>query len=34
MCVGTWCDIGDDQVQKDRVKYIGMLMRQDVSVRV
>jgi hypothetical protein len=33
MCVGTWCDVGDDPVQSDQVKYVGMLMRQDVSVR-
>jgi hypothetical protein len=33
MYVGTWCDIGDDSVQKDQVKYVGMLMRQDISVR-
>lgn len=32
MVVGTWCDAGEDQVQKERVKYVGMLMRQDLSV--
>jgi hypothetical protein len=32
MAVGTWCDAGEDQVQKERVKYVGMLMRQDLTV--
>ena len=32
MTVGTWCDAGEDQVQKERMKYVGMLMRQDLSV--
>jgi len=29
--IGTWCDIEDDPAQNDRVKYVGMLMRQDIS---
>jgi hypothetical protein len=32
MAIGTWCDAGEDQMQKERVKYVGMLMRQDLSV--
>lgn len=29
--VGTWCDAGDSLVQRELVRYVGMLMRQQMS---